>query len=300
MSKRRHALDEISRKDGASIKEILSKNETSKQARVVFTCFCGEEYSKQINDVCGKKSTGLFCYKHSLEKTRRLKFRTAIQKSAQQDNASYNESDIVWGRKSHIKFRCFCGIENTKSLHGINKNQGMFCKQHTAEKTYEKSKNTSNLNYGTNHPQQSVELKKIIKKKCMLKYGVEYLAHVPEIHNKQHNYKFKDYVMPSGKIHKIQGYENLALDELINEHPESVISTKRFGIKYFFEENSHCYYPDILLEYDPPKIIEVKSVHTMYYKHHYLKNLAKRDGCIVQGYEFEFWIYDKKGNKTII
>lgn len=299
MSKRRHVLDEISRNDGANILNIIPKSEIIKQSRVLFNCFCGKEYSKQINDVCGKKSTGLLCYQHSLERKRRLELRTAICESSLRDRASYTEEGIVWGKDSHITFKCFCGIENTKTLCAIRKRQGMFCKTHTSEKTREKSKATSNLNYGTDHPQQSLEIKERNKKNCIKKYGVEYLAHVPEIHNKQHNYRFKNYVMPSGEIRKIQGYENLALDELIKQHTENVITTKRVGIKYIFQEKTHYYYPDIILEIDRRKIIEVKSHHTMYYKHHYLKNLAKRRGCIEQNYDFEFWIYDKKGNKTI-
>jgi hypothetical protein len=300
MSKRRHALDEISRNDGATIIELIAKSETIKQSRVLFKCFCGKEYSKQINDVCGKKSTGLFCYQHSLERKRRITLRKSINESSLRDGAYYTEEAIVWGKNSHITFKCFCGIENTKSLCAIHKNQGMFCKIHTSEKTREKTKNTSNLNYGTDHPQQSLEIKELNKKKCMAKYGVEHLAHVPKIHEKQHNYKFKNYVMPSGEIRKIQGYENLALDDLIKEYDESIITTKRFGIKYSFEGKTHYYYPDIILETDRRKIIEVKSPHTMYYKYHYLRNLAKKHGCIEQNYDFEFWIYDKKGNKTII
>jgi hypothetical protein len=299
MSKRRHALDKISRTDGASIIEIIPKTEIIKQPRVVFTCFCGKEYSKQINDVCGKKSTGLFCYHHSLERKRRVLLRTSIRDSSLRDGASYSEESIKWGKESCITFKCFCGVENTKTLCAIRKNQGMFCKIHTSEKTREKSKITSNLNHGTNHPQQSLEIKERNKKNCMKKYGVEYLAHVPEIHDKQHNYKFKNYVMPSGEIRKIQGYENLALDELIKEYDENMITTKRIGIKYTFQEKTHYYYPDIILQTHPRKIIEVKSHHTMYYKYHYLKNLAKKAGCIEENYNFEIWIYDKKGKKTI-
>jgi hypothetical protein len=300
MSKRRNQLDIISKRDGAVIIEIQQRTETCKQHRVVFNCFCGEEYSKQVNDVCGKKDTGLLCYEHSLERKRRRILRQAIEESSKRDNATYSEDDIKWRKDSKITFKCFCGAENTKTLWGIRQGQGMFCKEHTAIKTREKIIQTSNLNYGTNHPQQSDTVKAIIRESCMRKYGVEHLAHVPEIHFKQHCYKFKDYVMPSGDIRKIQGYENLALDELLDEHPEQVISTKRFAISYMFEDEEHYYYPDILLEYEPQIIIEVKSSYTMYDKKFYLRNLAKKNACLGQGYKFEFWIYDKKLNKTIL
>lgn len=300
MLKRKLVLEDIAARDNAKIVGIQKKSTTCRQYRVIFTCFCGEEYSKQVNDVCGKKDTGLFCYQHSLEQKRRIKLRTAIIESAKRDNATYDEENIKWGRESCITYTCFCGIEHTKTLWGIRKGQGMFCKEHTAVKTREKSKQTSILHYGTNHPQQSFLMKQQVKETCLKKYGVEYLAHNPDIHNKQQNYKFKEYAMPSGDIRKIQGYENLALDELLNDHLEEVISTKRFGIKYLFDGKEHYYYPDIVLEYNPKKIIEVKSSHTMYYKTFYLRNLAKKSACLEQGYLFEFWIYDKHGNKTIV
>lgn len=299
MLKRKIKLNELALVDNALITEILAKTTESPQPRVVFKCFCGEQYSKQVNDVTGKKSTGLFCYQHSLERRRRKVIRNSIDESAKRDNATYKEEDITWGRESCIKFTCFCGIENTKTLWGIRKNQGMFCKEHTAKKTREKTIVTSQLHYGTDHPQQSIEIKQLVKDSCMKKYGVEHLAQVPEIHRKQHNYKFKDYAMPSGNIRRIQGYEYKALDELIHIHPEDKILTTRFGIKYIYENTEHYYYPDILLDYNPKKIIEVKSTHTMYYKYHYPRNIAKRDACLKQGYEFEFWIYDKRGAKTV-
>ena len=300
MATRRERLEIISKRDNATILEVIKKSDTCKQYRVSFRCFCGDVYSKQINDVCGKADTGLFCYEHSIERKRRVTLRTAIDESSKRDGATYNEDDIKWGKESSITFKCFCGKQNTKTLWGVRKGQGMFCKEHTAEKTREKVRQTSNLNYGTDHPQQAQIIKEQIKDACMKKYGVPYLAHVPEIHNKQHNYKFKEYVMPSGEIRKIQGYENLALDELICIHPEHVISTTRFAIWYIFDGEEHCYYPDIVLQYEPQKIIEVKSTHTMYYKTFYNRNLAKKDACVKQGYEFEFWVYDKDGNKTIV
>lgn len=300
MLKRRIKLNELALADNALILEILPKSSESSQYRIIFQCFCGEQSSKQVNDVTGKKSTGLFCYQHSLDRRRRKNILTSIDESAKRDNAKYNKEDITWGKNSRIKFTCFCGIENTKSLCGIKKNQGMFCKKHTYEKTRQKTVETSQLHYATNHPQQSTVIKQNVKDSCMKKYGVEYLSHVPEIHEKQHNYKFKDYTMPSGSIRKIQGYEDKALDELITFHSEDKILTKRFGIKYLYQGIQHYYYPDILLDYDKKKIIEVKSSHTMYYKYHYQKNLAKRNACLTQGYEFEFWIYDKKGIKTVL
>lgn len=300
MYKRRQKLEVIAIDDNAKIIEIQPKSEICKQYRVVFDCFCGERYSKQVNDVCGKKSTGLFCYAHSLERRRRVKLQTALDEGVKNDNATYKKEDVQWGERGHVKFMCFCGVEHVKLLCAIQKGQGMFCKEHTKVNTRTKSRHTSIIHYGTDHPQQSSIIKQQVKESNLEKYGVEYLAHVAEIHDKQHKYRFKDYYMPSGEIRKIQGYENLALDELLQTYDESKITTKRFAISYVFEGKKCCYYPDIVLEDEPRKIIEVKSEYTMHYPRFYSRNIAKRDACVQQGFLFEFWVYDNKKFKTVL
>jgi hypothetical protein len=65
------------------------------------------------------------------------------------------------------------------------------------------------------------------------------------------------------------------------------------------KREEHYYYPDFVLDTQPKTIIEVKSTHTMYYKYHYDRNIAKRNGCILAGYKFKFWIYDKKLIKSL-
>ncbi len=67
-------------------------------------------------------------------------------------------------------------------------------------------------------------------------------------------------------------------------------------IEYYDNENvKHYYFPDIFISKDN-KIIEVKSTWT--YKCKKETNLLKKEACEKQGYIFEFWIYDRKGNKV--
>ena len=107
--------------------------------------------------------------------------------------------------------------------------------------------------------------------------------------------------MPSGDIRDIQGYEHFAMDELTKLYPEEQIITKRSGIKYVYKGENHYYYPDfVIIGLESLKIIEVKSPHTMYYKHFYERNIAKKDACVALGYIFEFWIYNREGNKKVV
>lgn len=290
-------LEELAKIDKATSLSIIK--EYKQQPRVHFTCYCGETYSKQINDVTGVKGTGLLCYKHSMERRRRKKMLEIIHTAAAKDNAVFNEEETEWKRPGWIAFACFCGEKHKKDPSVIKRGQGMFCKIHTQENAKKKIHETSLSKYGVDHYTQSPVVRETYKKNNFKKYGVEHIAHVPKIHTNQQKYQFKEYRMPSGDVRLIQGYENHALDELVKIYPEESICTTRKGIKYTFNEEEHYYYPDIILNTEPKTIIEVKSTHTMYYKHHYERNIAKRNGCILAGYKFEFWIYDKKLIKSL-
>jgi len=113
----------------------------------------------------------------------------------------------------------------------------------------------------------------------------------------KNNHSFKDYILPSGKIIKIQGYENIALDELVKIYNEDDIFTSRLDmpkIQYYLDGEIYSYYPDIYIK-SIDKIIEVKSTWT--YKRNLIKNIHKTRKL---GLEFEFWIYDDRKNKLII
>lgn len=110
--------------------------------------------------------------------------------------------------------------------------------------------------------------------------------------------KFKDYVFPSGKIRKIQGWENLALDTLTKQYTEDDIITERKEmpvIMYKIKNKDHRYYPDIWIK-STNLIVEVKSTHT--YKQSLFVNINKALFTRKLGYDFEFWIY-KQERKNI-
>ncbi len=113
---------------------------------------------------------------------------------------------------------------------------------------------------------------------------------------------YKDYILPSNKIVAIQGYENIALDELFlnNKYKEEDIITNRRDmpiIKYYLNGTMHQYFPDIMI-ISENKIIEVKSNYT--YKLHLIKNIMKALATRNDGFSFEFWIYDHNKIKLVL
>lgn len=147
----------------------------------------------------------------------------------------------------------------------------------------------------------SDEYRKNIKKGNILIYGFENATQNVDVFNKiQHNgFKLKEYIMPSGNIIKIQGYENLGLDLLLKTYKEEdlIIGNKnienKIGKIFYFDINNkkHRYYPDIYID-SINKIIEVKSIWT--YNKEIEKNLLKQQICLNQSFKFEFFIFDKK------
>lgn len=68
---------------------------------------------------------------------------------------------------------------------------------------------------------------------------------------KTNNYKYKKYIFSSGKSVNYQGYENVALDELLQMYNEDDIENDRHKIptiKYTINNKVHYYYPDIYIK----------------------------------------------------
>jgi hypothetical protein len=165
-----------------------------------------------------------------------------------------------------------------------------------------KTKDTNLLKYGVECPLQNELIKEKTKQTNLLKYGVEYPIQNSEIMEKhiKSSYSKKEYIFPSGKVENIQGYENYAINDLIiNENIDEsdiIIGVKNVPeVWYNYNNKEHRYYVDIYIP-SQNKCIEVKSLYT--FNDNKIVNLLKKEAAEKMGYNFEFWIYDNKGNKT--
>lgn len=158
-------------------------------------------------------------------------------------------------------------IKSTWESRGMKRNS-------SDNKWLEKTIETSHRKYGTNHPMQNEE----VFEKCM-----------------KNSRRFKEYKFPSGKIVKIQGFENLALDKLLETYNENdlIVGTKEIKsligkIEYEFNGKTKTYHPDIYIVSEN-RIIEVKSTYTI--KVDLDKNKAKQKAVLNKGIDFEFMIF---------
>jgi hypothetical protein len=160
----------------------------------------------------------------------------------------------------------------------------------------ERIRNTMTETYGAANPLQCPDIKAKKDQTCEERYGDKDIMHNPVIFEKviKNSFKKKEFRFPSGTVITYQGYEDVALRELLQTLKEEDITTdvkKMPKFMYEFEGSTHRYYPDIYLP-DQKRIIEVKSKYT--YERQLEQNHCKKAQVEKDGYHFEFWICDKK------
>ena len=161
---------------------------------------------------------------------------------------------------------------------------------------------TNQLKYGADHVLQTQGGKDKQKATNIARYGFENPNQSAAIQAKSQKtgLRYKIYTTPSGIERKIQGYEHFALDILFKEMKltEDDVYTDRSSVpRVCYNDNKRYYFPDIWIQ-SLNKLIEVKS--SWIYKLHKELNDKKREASIKAGYAFEFWIFDRRGQRTVI
>ena len=193
-----------------------------------------------------------------------------------------------------------------------------------SEEVKKKSRETNIIKYGFENPQQNIYVQQKMEDTNITKYGVKCYFNSENFediriktnikkygvpHHSQNSdvsermfmsaYKNKKYKMPSGKIIDYQGYENFALDELLNiEHilEEDIITNRKDVPEIWYDDKTgkkRRHFVDLFIN-SQNRCIEVKSTWTNQDKNNVLE---KQQSAINLGYKYEIWIFDKNGNK---
>lgn len=151
----------------------------------------------------------------------------------------------------------------------------------------------------------------------LITYGVENTCMLPSHSSKTNtaNAKVKDYILPSGKIIGVRGYEPTAIDTLLGLYQESDILLHDDYSEYQIQVFSYTsgsgrnakYYPDIYIPSEN-RIIEIKSQWWWdgngktdeKYTTRLANNLRKRQAVIDAGYNYEVWLYNSKTNYRVL
>jgi len=227
----------------------------------------------------------------------------------------------LYNQRMRVRFRCSCGVETSKKFEMLNVYKLPYCEA-CSLKIKEKNKKESNMkNYGVENTGSLKEVKDKIKNTYEERYGMHpkklkdvqdkwkatclerYGGHPnqnKEVQAKSEatSFSYKNYIMPSGKIVKYQGYENVALDELVKKYEEDDILVGRTDIPtidYYINDTKHVYFPDFMIKSEN-KIIEIKSEWTIQLKRGNVEEKAL--ATIKAGYKYEIWVYNVKKVKV--
>jgi hypothetical protein len=226
-----------------------------------------------------------------------------------------------FNQRMRIEFICRCGAKGSKRFEMLRVHRMPYCKECSRKEHLSRGKETCLTKYGVknagmlkesiektkqvfmekygDHPKRTKAVNDKWKETCLEKYGGHPNQNL-EVQAKSEAtaYCYKDYVMPSGKLVKYQGYENLALDELVKLYDEADIMTGRLNIPtivYHINDIKHVYFPDIYIKSEN-KIIEVKSEWTIKLKRGNVEEKAL--ATIKAGYKYEIWTYNYKKIKV--
>ena len=164
----------------------------------------------------------------------------------------------------------------------------------------DKQKATNFEKYGCENVSQNKEIRDKQKATCLERYGCENPAQNPELSERasKNAYKAYDYIFPSGRIERIQGYEKFMLNDLLQkeaiQEDDIVVARSAVPTVWYKDNNGkkRRYFVDCFVK-SQNRCIEAKSTWTASISEDiiYLKQQALKDA----GYKCEIWIYDSHG-----
>ena len=203
---------------------------------------------------------------------------TYAQRAWHIKNKTFEIYKCICGKPSIFKFHRYktCSNECESKLHVLS-----------TEKYYME-------NYGVKNSWQLESTKNKIRATNLTRYGIE-------ISGASNHFNYKEYKLPSGRVIKVQGFENRGLDLLLTKYLEDDILYgpkeihREIGMfKYNLAGKDHSYFPDFFIKSEN-KIVEVKSEWT-YDRRGKSKilrktNMLKKKSCLDRGFNFEFMIF---------
>ena len=165
-----------------------------------------------------------------------------------------------------------------------------------------KMKATNLIKFGVEYASQNTNIKNKVKATNIIRFGVEYASQNAEVmeRTQKNAKKYKEFIMPSGTVRKVQGYEPFALRDLLKVFSEDQIKTDRKDvprIQYEVNGTKRFHFPDIFIPHEN-KLIEIKSTWTLKCKADNI--LLKKKACEKEGFVYEIWCFNAKGNRVEI
>jgi hypothetical protein len=267
-SKECNSCYNINRKNN-SISETLKREQQNKDKPKCANITCNNKVVTRKDgtwsEYCSTKCKGIFNSIKSREKSKQTMLKNHGVEHALQ-------SDVIYKHMLKSNIQKY-GVENV---------------MHYA-KTVKTLENTNMSRYGVKNVFLDKSIQERHKQHLKEKYGehVYNISQIPGVHEKKLRsaYLARDYILPSGKIIRIQGYEDRFLDKALVYYHEDDFIFSKYSFAYEFEGNTHSYHPDVIIK---NYVIEVKSDYTFYAE--FDKNIAKSYSTLDSGSDFIFYI----------
>ena len=287
--------------NGIDLKKDYSNETITRDTIIEAKCLnCDDNCSKVFRHFI---NVGCYCRKHTKE-NRNEKVKSTCMKKFGVEYPSQNKE--VRDKQKATCFEKF-GVENPSQSKEVREkakatNLERFGVENPSQskEVRDKQKATCLKNFGVEYSMQSKEVKEKSKVTMLEKYGVEHALQNSEIsENASKNaYKAHDYTFPSGRIERIQGYENHMLNDLLEKeqvHEDDIVVNRSDVPPVWYEDlngKQRRYFVDCFIK-SQNRCIEAKSTWTADKKQDciYLKQQATKD----LGYKCEIWIYDADG-----
>lgn len=287
-------------------KICITKNSLPKQKETMLKRY-GVEYPCQ-SDVIKEKIKNGFIEKYGVDnpsKTQEVK-----DKMVSTNLKKYGVKFVVFDKEINDKMKqtnlVKYGFDNPSKNQDIkNKTKETNLKKYGVDNPAKhlefinKMKQTNLETYGVEFPLQNKNIYLKLVETNLKKYGVECSMQDPNVLIKQSKscYRVKEYIMPSGKTIDYQGFEHFAISDLLKNNiaENDIVTCKtKVPILYYIDNEfkKRRHFVDIFI---PSKnlCIEIKSEYTVSVNTDII--LLKQLHAKELGYNYEIWIYDRKG-----
>ena len=298
-------LMNICNEGGVTLSEDYKDKYITRDTRIIGKCIlCENTFNKSLNKLHKQRNFGC------LDCAKKLKFDRIKNTMVEKYGVEYAAQSEEFLNKMKSTTMEKYGVEHANQSEVVKEKikktnlERYGCEYGLQNEDVKEKRIQTNLKkYGVENQLHRHEIKEKLKQTCLNKYGVEHPSQCPEImeKNTKMSYYLKEYILPSGNIIKIQGYEHFALDELLSkkniDESDIITGCKNVPEIWYNDINGkkRRHYVDIFIP-SQNKCIEIKSTWT------YKKNIdivfLKQQAAIDLNYLYEIWVYNNKGNKV--
>ena len=317
-------LKKYCEENGVTLKKDYSKEKVLRDTIIEAKCL-------KCDDVCSKgfrqfMNTGCFCKIH-INKNRNEKVKATNMENFGVEYASQNKEVKDKIKATNLeRYGCENPFQNKEVKDKIKAtNMENFGVEYASQnkEVKDKIKATNMEKFGVEYASQNKEVREKVKATCLKKFGVECALQNKEVKDKikatnmerygceypnqntevsekasKNAYKSYDYIFPSGRIERIQGYEKYMLNDLLqkeNISEDDIIVSRSEVPSVWYEDlngKKRRYFVDCFIK-SQNRCIETKSTWTAEKKQDYI--YVKQQALKDSGYKCEIWIYNTNG-----